>query len=108
MPFPAQPPPVQPENPTPVAVSVIEVSLLKDAEQVVPQAMPAGLEVTVPFPARITDNVGRLNIPVTFELALIVKFHVCAVPAAAQAPLHPPKSDVASGVARRVRAVPDG
>ena len=108
VPFPAQPPPVQPENPAPVAVSVTEVPLLNDAEQVDPHSRPAGFEVTVPLPARTTDNIRRLNEAVTFVLALIVKLHVCAVPAAAQAPLHPPNSEVASGVARRVRAVPDG
>ena len=32
------------------AVSVTVVPLMKDAEQVLPQAIPAGLDVTVPLP----------------------------------------------------------
>jgi hypothetical protein len=48
-----QPVPVQPAKVEPVAgvaVSVTSVPLLNEAEQVVPQLMPAGLLVTVPFP----------------------------------------------------------
>jgi hypothetical protein len=48
-----QPVPVQPAKVEPeagVAVSVTSVPLLNDAEQVLPQLIPAGLLVTVPFP----------------------------------------------------------
>ena len=49
----AQPPPVQPSKVEPlagVAVRVTCVPLAKEAEQVAPQLMPVGLEVTVPLP----------------------------------------------------------
>src|SRR5437879_10933710 len=53
-PVPVHPPPVQPVNAEfacGVAVSVTAVPIGKLAEQVPPQAMPAGLLVTVPSPA---------------------------------------------------------
>ena len=48
-----QPEPLQPANVEPaagVAIKVMIVQLLKAAEQVLPQLMPAGLLVTAPFP----------------------------------------------------------
>jgi hypothetical protein len=48
-----QPVPDQPENVEPVvgaAVNVTNAPLLKEAEQVLPQLMPAGAPVTVPVP----------------------------------------------------------
>ncbi len=86
----------------------MEVPLLKAAVQVVPQLMPAGLEVTDPVPANTTESVGRLNVADRVELALIVKVQVGSVPNAEQAPPHPPKIEDAAGVATTVRAVPDG
>lgn len=53
VPVPLQPPPLQPANTDPLAalaVKVTEVPLLKDAEHVPPQLIPAGEEVTVPLP----------------------------------------------------------
>ena len=53
VPVPAQPPPVQPVKVEPaagVAVSVTAVPLVKLAEQVAPQVIPAGALVTVPLP----------------------------------------------------------
>jgi hypothetical protein len=47
-PVPLQPAKVEPE--AGVAVSVTVVPLLNAAEQVLPQLIPAGLLVTVPFP----------------------------------------------------------
>jgi hypothetical protein len=57
-----QPVPDQPENIEPaagVAVSVTKVPLLNEAEQVLPQLMPAGPLVTVPVPepALATESV---------------------------------------------------
>jgi len=55
-----QPPPLQPVNVEPAAaaaVSVTDVPFVNDAEQVVPQEMPAGLLVTVPLPAPALDTV---------------------------------------------------
>src|SRR5437016_2079047 len=62
----AQPPPVQPWKVEPVAgvaVRVTCVPLSKAAEQVAPQLIPAGLEVTVPrpVPSGITVRVGRVT-----------------------------------------------
>ena len=62
VPVPVQPPPLQPVNVEPaagVAVKVTAVPLANAAEQVAPQAMPAGaLEtVPVPVPAVVTASV---------------------------------------------------
>jgi len=54
VPVPEQPPPLQPEKVEPAAgaaVKVTAVPLANAAEHVAPQAMPAGLLVTVPAPA---------------------------------------------------------
>src|SRR5947199_10758680 len=51
---PVQLPPLQPVKTDPaagVAVSVTTVPLVKEAEQVAPQSIPAGVPVTVPKPA---------------------------------------------------------
>ena len=53
VPEPEQPPPLQPANvepPAGLAVSVTEVPELYEAEQVAPQLIPAGFDVTVPLP----------------------------------------------------------
>ena len=64
----------QPDQPAKIelaagaAVSVIDVPLLKDAEQVAPQLMPEGDEVTVPVPApvllTVREKVWRLKVAV--------------------------------------------
>jgi hypothetical protein len=55
--------PLQPVNPIPVAVSVTEVPFEKSTEQVAPQLMPVGFDVTlappVPLPASVTNNVEK-------------------------------------------------
>src|SRR2546427_7080481 len=59
-PVPLHPPPVQPVNAEfafGVAMSVTAVPIGKLAEQVPPQAMPAGLHVTVPSPAPVRETV---------------------------------------------------
>ena len=53
-------PPLQPANPAPLGVNVTTAPLGKSAEQVAPQVMPGGFEVTFPLPANVTDNVGTL------------------------------------------------
>src|SRR6267142_5133187 len=61
VPLPVQPPPLQPvkvEPATGAAVKVTEEPLVNDAEQVVPQEMPAGLLVTVPLPAPALETVS--------------------------------------------------
>jgi len=63
LPVPEQPPPLQPMKLDPVsgvAVSVTGGSLLKVAEQVAPQLIPPGLEVTVPLPVPVLPTV-RVN-----------------------------------------------
>jgi hypothetical protein len=64
--------PDQPENVEPVAAVAVRVTLVpdaKEAEQVAPQLIPAGLDVTVPdpVPAFVTVSVyvGLVNVAVT-------------------------------------------
>jgi len=61
VPVPVHPAPLQPVNVEPAAaaaVNVTTVPLVNDAEQVVPQEMPAGLLVTVPLPAPALETVS--------------------------------------------------
>jgi hypothetical protein len=56
-PVPLQPPPLQPANVEPAAGAAVRVTVLligKSASQVVPQEIPLGLLVTVPFPELVT------------------------------------------------------
>jgi hypothetical protein len=91
-----------------VAVSVTAVPLLKDAEQVVPQLMPAGALVTVPDPAperlTVSANDWRAKLAVTDVAALIVTVQV---PVPEQPPpVQPVNVAPAEGVAVSVTAVP--
>jgi hypothetical protein len=102
--------PLQPVNVDPeaaVAVSVTDVPLLKLAEQVEPQLMPAGELVTVPLPApalvRVRLNVCKVNVAVTDCAALIV---TTQEPVPVHAPLQAVKTDPADGVAVSVTEVP--
>jgi hypothetical protein len=101
-------------NPAP-AVNVIDVPLLKAAEQFVVQLlMPAGLEFTVPVPDTTTVSVGRLKLAVMLELVVNVKVHGVVVPLQATTfalpePLFQPvKFDAPLGVAVIAIAVPTG
>src|SRR6267142_2329325 len=61
VPLPVQPPPLQPEKVEPAAgaaVKVTEEPVVNEAEQAVPQEMPAGLLVTVPLPAPALETVS--------------------------------------------------
>ena len=61
VPVPAQPPPLQPLKVEPAAgaaVRVTAVPLVKLAEQVAPQVMPAGALVTVPVPVPALETVS--------------------------------------------------
>src|SRR2546426_7702852 len=76
VPLPEQPPPVQPLKVEPAAgaaVSVTAVPLVKLAEQVAPQVMPAGELVTVPLPVpallTVSAKLGRLKVAVTVVAA---------------------------------------
>ena len=59
VPVPEQPPPDHPVKVEPVdgvAVSVTEVPYRYELEQVAPQLMPAGLDVTLPLPFPLLDT----------------------------------------------------
>src|SRR5213083_245721 len=111
VPVPEQPPPLQPEKVEPavgVAVKVTAVPLANGAEHVAPQAIPAGLLVTVPAPApalvsvRVKD--GTANVAVTEVAAFSVTMQV---PVPEQPPpLQPEKVEPAVGVAVKVTEVP--
>ena len=82
-PVPEQPPPLQPVKVEPAAgaaVSVTAVPLVKLAEQVAPQVIPAGLLVTVPVPVPALETVrAKVGVKVT------VKMSVAVLPAASRA-----------------------
>jgi hypothetical protein len=66
VPVPVHPPPDQPVNvefAAGVAVSVMLVPLVNDAEQVVPQSMPAGEEVTLPPPVPLLETLSCAGVP---------------------------------------------
>src|SRR5262245_23485840 len=114
-PVPAQPPPLHPVKAEPVAgvaVSVTTVPLSKGAEQVLPQLIPAGFEVTVPLPepSRVTERVNCVPPEVTPKRANTVVFAVrvrVQVPVPVQPPpVQPSKMEPVAGVAVRVTGVP--
>src|SRR5207249_12302473 len=91
-----------------VAVSVTTVPLVKLAEQVAPQLIPAGELVTVPLPApagvTVKVKVCTVNVAVTVVAAESVIVHD-------PVPEHPPsvqpvKVEPAAGVAVSVTTVP--
>jgi len=110
-PVPEHPPPLQPVKVEPaaaVAVRVTAVPLVKLAEQVAPQVMPAGELVTVPLPvpAGVTVRVKlcRVKVAVTVVAAETVTTHD---PAPEQPPpAQPVKVEPAAAVAVNVTAVP--
>jgi hypothetical protein len=102
--------PLQPEKREPafgLAVNVTELPRAKAAEQLAPQLMPAGLDVTVPEPrpAFVTASVRvwSANVAVTERSALMVTVHV---PVPEQAPLQPAKVEPASALALNVTELP--
>jgi hypothetical protein len=104
VPVPEQPAPLQPVNVEPpdgVAVSVTEVPWPKLAEQVAPQVMPAGDEVTVPapVPALVTASVYVLSVKVAVTVVAAVTV-TAQVPVPEQPPpLQPVNVEPATGVA---------
>src|SRR5204863_623561 len=110
-PVPEHPPPLQLLKVEPaagVAVRVTAVPLVKLAEQVAPQLIPAGALVTVPLPVpallTVSAKVGRAKVAVTVVAALRVTVQV-------PVPEHPPpaqpvKVEPAAAVAVSVTAVP--
>jgi hypothetical protein len=91
-----------------VAVSATDVPLVKLAEQVPGQEMPAGVDVTVPLPVTETDSVRcgaatLVNVACTVSSLPIVNAHE---PEPVQAPPHPVKEKPLSAVAASWSAVP--
>jgi len=100
--------PVKVEPAVGVAVRVTRVPLLNEAEQVVPQEMPAGELATVPLPVPAVVTVSAKDwsakVAVTEVAALTVTVQV-VVPEQPP-PLQPVKVEPAAGAAVRVTTVP--
>jgi hypothetical protein len=92
-----------------LAVSVTVTLLANEAEQVDPQLIPAGLEVTVPLPRPLLLTVRlkncRLNVAVTDFAAFMATVHVA--PETELQPVQLPKTEPAAGVAVSVTVVLD-
>src|SRR5437773_7101489 len=111
VPVPKQPPPLQPVKVEPVAgvaVSVTKVPLSNEAEQVAPQSIPGGSEVTVPLPvpALLTARVTLCGVKVA--VTVVAAFRVTEqVPVPEQPPpLQPAKVEPLADVAVSVTKVP--
>jgi hypothetical protein len=110
LPVPEQPAPVQSANTEPavgVAVSVTPAPVLKFAEQVAPQLMPAGvlLTVPVPVPAKVT-LIGKA-FGTKSASTVWAEFRVTEqAPVPEQAPLQPLNTEPAAGVGVRVTTEP--
>ena len=111
MPVQAPPQPAKLEPKAGVAVRVTTAFWVKDALQVAPQLMPAGLLETVPVPdpvfVMLSANVGSgfvLKVAVTDFAASIVTEQVNAVPV--QLPPHPAKLEPLAGAAFKVTLEP--
>src|SRR3989442_8386680 len=110
-PVPEQPPPLQPvkvELASGVAVKVTAVPLANGAEHVTPQAMPAGLLVTVPAPAPALVTVRAKDCTANVAVTAVAAFNVTMqVPEPEQPPpLQPEKVEPAARGAGKVAAVP--
>src|SRR5438093_1599836 len=111
VPVPEHPPPLQPLKVEPaagLAVSVTAVPLVKLAEQVAPQVIPAGKLVTVPLPVpagvTVRVKVWSAKVAVTVVAVHTVTWQV-PVPEHPP-PLQPLKVEPAAGLAVSVTAVP--
>src|SRR5437773_10954354 len=109
-PVPEQPLPLQPPKVEPAAgaaVSVTAVPLVKLAEQVAPQVIPAGELVTVPLPMptllTVSAKLGRLKVAVTVVAAETVTTQV-PVPEH-RPPIQPTMVEPTAGAAASVTAV---
>jgi hypothetical protein len=104
--------PLQPTKVEPVqgaTVNVTAVPLAKFAKHSVPQAIPAGLLVTVPYPLppivtlRGRVSVGGRKVELTVLGWVIVRVHVFVPP---QSPPQPPKVEPGAGVPTKVTVEP--
>ena len=100
--------PVKPDRRAGLAVRVTVTLLAYEAEQVDPQLIPAGLDVTVPPPSPLLVTVSekncRLNVAVTDFAALIATVQVA--PETELHPVQPPKIEPAVAAAVNVTVVP--
>ena len=91
-----------------VAVSVTSVPAAKECEQVAPQSMPGGLDITRPLPLPIFVTLSvypvAVNVAVTDFAPVIDTLHCFELPL--QAPDQPVKVDLFAGVAVSVTSVP--
>jgi hypothetical protein len=112
-PVPVQPAPLHPANVDPsaaTAVSATTAPLVKFAEQVSGQMIPAGALVTVPAPVPASVTVSENVLFLAVKLAVTAAFAVIVnvqVPVPSQsAPPHPANVELAFGAAVSVIAVP--
>ena len=102
--------PLQPLKIEPVLGVVVRVTTVPfgyAAEQLVPQLIPDGLDVTVPAPVPFFDTASvsaASNVAVTLVAAFTVTVHVVDWPV--HAPLQPANVEDAVGVAVSVTTVP--
>src|SRR5205809_6063380 len=111
VPVPEHPPPLQPVKVEPAAGAagrVTAVPLVKLAEQVAPQLMPAGALVTVPLPvpAGVTVRVKLCRVKVAVTVVAAERVTVQAPVPEHPPPLQPVKVEPAAGAAVSVTAVP--
>jgi hypothetical protein len=106
---PAQPAKVDPADG--VAVNVTAVSLTRFAVQVLPQSMPAGVDVTVPVPDFTTISetvIGAAGLKFALQVAVAPSV-ICVLAAVpGQLPDQPPKVEPLAGVAVNVTTVFSG
>lgn len=90
------------------AVSVTDVPLVKDAEHVLPQEMPAGLEVTVPEPVPDFETASAVALEVKVAVTLLAAvIETVQVPVPEQpSPDHPLNTDPTEAAALSVTEVP--
>ena len=111
--FPAlHPVPLQPAKVEPaadVAVRVVTVPLVNDAEQVLPQLMPEGLLVTVPLPVPffVIDRIDFVSAGCGLKVAVqVLATSMVITPLLQPVPLHPANVEPSAGVAVNVTSVP--
>ena len=124
VPVPVQAEPLQPVKTNPAAaagVRVTAVPLLNELEQVAPQAMPAGFEVTDPpltlfateswyvIVLNLAPTVVFLTAPPENALLIaeLVPLMIVHDPVPAQEPVQPSKNELGPGVATNVTLVPE-
>jgi hypothetical protein len=103
--------PDHPTNVDPAIAVAVRVTLASpgyEAEQVAPQSIPAGVEVTVPSPVPVLVTVSVFpaeKVAATARASVMVTVHSAAP---VQAPDHPTNIDPAAGAAVKVTVAPLG